>query len=234
MDGSEFQMGLGGIARRVSLTVAASAALMAGLHYAPLRGFSPSEMLFGHPERTAQQAPEPKPNIRFVAIPAREAFPPVAGPAAKPVVVPPAAEAEVVAAVPIPTPRPVLTADAAPAMTAVAPARQVRPTPRPRGAAAAVAEPPTVPEMRVANVRTAELMPLDRRDLAQPPVREIGADAELVPEPPQADRRFRLHDLVPSRRGMLRGVVAVGDTVGDGARFAVAGIADGARAIVGR
>ncbi|RYE70608.1 MAG: hypothetical protein EOP19_33170, partial [Hyphomicrobiales bacterium] len=81
MNRTTFRHGLGSVAGRASITVAASAVLMAGLHYAPLRGFSPGKILLGHESETAA-VPMPQPNIRFVAIPARDAFPPAPAAAA--------------------------------------------------------------------------------------------------------------------------------------------------------
>lgn len=225
--------GLGGVAGRASITIAASAALMAGLHYAPLRGFSPGKILLGH-ERETATVEKLQPNIRFVAIPARDAFPPAS--AAAPAVEPPSAAlaVEPAAATVIPTPRPAFVA------AAVRPSTPATASPLP--VLARTATPPAAVPDRRASVPGDAATPLrqhrlsadDARMASAGPAPELQPADNFVPYPAaREDRSFELADLVPSGAGVLNGVVSVGRTVGDGAMFAVNGITDGALAIVG-
>ena len=235
MDDRTFNVWPGGIAKRAAITVAASAVLMAGLHYAPLRGFSPGAILLGHPEEVAAipAAPEARPTIRFIAIPAREAFPPAPAAATSPAVAALPADLPMTVSV-IPTPRPAYVAEAKRPAGPVAPvvAALVRPTPRPEMPAAAAL--PEMGEMPTMPTKIARIPSQDVRSEGARPAPELELLSELVPEPRDDQRSFELADLVPSPRGMLRGVATVGRTVGHGARYAVNGIADGAMTIVGR
>lgn len=236
MNRTTFRQGLGGVAGRASITIAASAVLMAGLHYAPLRGFSPGKILLGHESETAA-IQRPQPNIRFVAIPARDAFPPAAAAAA----VAPAVESpstalptEPAAATVIPTPRPAFVAATVRPRT---PATATPPTTLARTATPSTAVPDrqaAVPGDAATPLRQHRLPADDALMVSAGSAPELQRTENPVPYPAAPeDRSFELADLVPSDTGVLNGVISVGRTVGDGAIFAVNGITDGALAIVG-
>ena len=247
MSNRAFTIGLG-IAKRASITVAVSAVLMAGLHYAPLKGFSPSDMLFGHEAEVAALPAVPQPAIRFIAIPAREAFPQAPETAPRLAAVP-AAKVEPASAKPTHDPLPMTVA----VVPTARPAFRTEPRPAVRGAPPVSLGKSVVAELEPARQRTKAPVRIARRDEATPadtgfapprrlyaaatpiaaPVPELELIGEAIPEPGE-ERGFKIADLVPERDAVVRGVTTVGKTVGHGARYAVNGIADTALAIVGR
>lgn len=230
---------IGGIAGRASITVAASAVLMAGLHYAPLRGFSPSKMLFGAPAEVAGLPAAPRPAIRFIAIPASEAFPSTVGtaPAATP-----ARETAVEARhkpLPItvavmPTARPSLPGETRLAVRGAPPAVLALP----RMAGAAPLQRPEAPSRLARRDEAARvdagLQPTSSDASGRKTAPLPALLGEAAPEPEEDERGFILADLVPNRHDVVRGVAMVGRTVEHGAHYAVDGIADTALALVGR